>query len=452
MNPLRICFLLVVFLVWHPSIIKGQTLVKILDPTEEISAQILDGEEVRKILGNVRLEIDGRVVACDSAVQYLNRPLVRAFSVWIEDEKESVRAQDLFFNTETEIATFVGRVEIISEEYTAFADTIDMNLETSDAHLKGRVQWFDSTRYAEADEAFVNRDEKRYRLIGRVYSENRDLTELFTTDSLETDSTGQAWLSGNAWLMKLSEPDSGDSALDNSESGDSAPNNQAEKVDTTMLRAAYIYLADQDSVEEIFSVGNPVVWSTRLSSRSDTLSYRSDTGIYRLTGSPRAWRENLQLTADWIQATIQDEEMTELNAGVRPVIVMEDSSSGRLHQISGDSLHISFDEGELRLLSLDRNSEILFHQITEEDSADGAVKMTTKGSATVLFQDGEVSELGGSETIDGYYLPESPEIEALRIEGFSWQPDQKPMKFTLPEKRFSDVYTIFREEIRRIEP
>jgi len=440
MSPLRICVLLVVFLVWQPMMTKAQTLVKILDPTEEISAQILDGEEVRKILGNVRLEIDGRVVACDSAVQYLNRPLVRAFSVWIEDEKESVRAQDLFFNTETEIATFMGRVEIISEEYTAFADTIDMNLETSDAHLMGRVQWFDSTRYAEADEAFVNRDEKRYRLIGKVYSENRDQTELFTTDSLETDSTGQAWLNGNAWLMKLSESDSGDSDSD-----------EGEKVDTTMLRAAYIYLADQDSVEEIFSVGNPVVWSTRLSSRSDTLSYRSDTGLYRLTGSPRAWRENLQLTADWIQATIQDEEMTEVKAGIRPVIVMEDSSSERLHQISGDSLHISFDEGEIRLLSLAGNSEILFHQISEQDSTDGAVKMTTKGSATVLFEDGEVSELSGSETIDGYYLPESQEIEALRIEGFSWQPDQKPMKFTLPEKRFSDVYPIFREQNRRIE-
>jgi len=440
MNPNRIGFLLAVFLIWQPSVIKGQTLVKILDPTEEISAQILDGEEVRKILGNVRLEIDGRVVACDSAIQYLNRPLVRAFSVLIEDEKESVRAQDLFFNTETEIATFVGRVEIISEEYTAFADTIDMNLETSDAHLMGRVQWFDSTRYAEADEAFVNRDEKRYRLIGKVYSENRDQTELFTTDSLETDSTGQAWLNGNAWLMKLSESDSSDSDSD-----------EGEKVDTTMLRAAYIYLADQDSVEEIFSVGNPVVWSTRLSSRSDTLSYRSDTGLYRLTGSPRAWRENLQLTADWIQATIQDEEMTEVKAGIRPVIVMEDSSSERLHQISGDSLHISFNEGEIRLLSLAGNSEILFHQITEQDSTDGAVKMTTKGSAIVLFEDGEVSELSGSETIDGYYLPESPEIEALRIEGFSWQPNQKPMKFTLPEKRFSDVYTIFREQNRRIE-
>jgi len=408
--------------------VNAQTLVKILEPTEEISAQLLDGEEVRKILGNVRLEIDGRVVVCDSAVQYLNKPLVRAFSVQIADEKESIKARDLFFNTETEIATFIGNVEIRSDDFTASADTIDMNLETSDAHLRGKVQWFDSTRYAEANEAFVNRNEKRYRLYGRVYSESADESEWFTADSLETDSTGQAWLKGQAFLMKLDKPETGNSS----------------KVDTTMLRAGYIYLSDQDGTEEIFAVKQPVVWSTRLSSRSDTLSYRSDTGIYMLTGSPKAWRDRLQLTADWIEAIILDEEMKELNAGTRPMIVLEDSATGRLHQLSGDSLHITLDEGEISRLSLSQNSEILFHQFTEDEKADGAVKLTTKGPAKVRFENGEVSELGGENSIDGYYLPENPQIEALRIEGFDWQPEQKPLKFSQPEKRFSEVYSIFK--------
>lgn len=425
----RISFLIGLGVALLPELTIAQTLVKILDPTEEISAQVIDGEEVRVILGNVRLEIDGRVVACDSAVQYMNRPLVRAFSVQIEDEKESIKAANLFFNTDTEIATFIGNVEIFSEDFTAYADTIDMNLETSDAHLRGRVQWFDSTRYVEADEAFVNRDEKRYRLNGNVYSEHADQSEWFTADLLETDSTGQAWLTGQAMLMKLSEPDSGDSA----------------QVDTTMLSAGSIYLADREGIEEIFAVTQPVVWSTRLSSRSDTLSYRSDTGLYQLTGSPRAWKENLQLTAEWIEALILEEEMKELRAGSRPVIVMEDSATTRLHQISGDSLQLYFDDGEITWLSLSKNSEILFHQVTEEDQADGAVKMTTKGSATVRFENGEVSELGGKESIDGYYLPESPQIEALRIEGFEWQPELKPMKFSLSEKRFSEVYSIFRQ-------
>lgn len=425
---LIIRFVLLCGLLLISATVQGQTLVKILDPTEEISAQLLDGEEVRKILGNVRLEIDGRVMVCDSAVQYMNRPLVRAFSVQIADEKESVKARDLYFNTETELATFIGNVEIISDDFTAFADTMDMNLETSDAHLKGRVQWFDSTRYAEADEAFVNREEKKTRLNGMVYSEHADLTEWFTADSLETDSSGQAWLTGRAFLMKLDRPESDDTV----------------KVDTTMLRAGFIYLADRDGIEEIFAVHEPIVWSTRLSSRSDTLSYRSDTGIYMLTGSPKAWKESLQLTSDWIEARIEDDEMKELRAGLRPVIVLEDSATSRLHQISGDSLRATLDNGDISWLSLTANSEILFHQITEDNQADGAVKMTTKGAATVKFDNGDVSELGGEESIDGYYLPESPQIESLRIEGFTWQPDQKPTKFSLPEKRFSSIYSIFR--------
>lgn len=425
---LIIRFVLLCGLLLISATVQGQTLVKILDPTEEISAQLLDGEEVRKILGNVRLEIDGRVMVCDSAVQYMNRPLVRAFSVQIADEKESIKARDLYFNTETELATFIGNVEIISDDFTAFADTMDMNLETSDAHLKGRVQWFDSTRYAEADEAFVNREEKKTRLNGMVYSEHADLTEWFTADSLETDSSGQAWLTGRAFLMKLDRPESDDTV----------------KVDTTMLRAGFIYLADRDGIEEIFAVHEPIVWSTRLSSRSDTLSYRSDTGIYMLTGSPKAWKESLQLTSDWIEARIEDDEMKELRAGLRPVIVLEDSATSRLHQISGDSLRATLDNGDISWLSLTANSEILFHQITEDNQADGAVKMTTKGAATVKFDNGDVSELGGEESIDGYYLPESPQIESLRIEGFTWQPDQKPTKFSLPEKRFSSIYSIFR--------
>lgn len=456
----------------------AQTQVIILEPTRRISAEIIDGEQVRKILGDVRLDIDGRIVQCDSAIQYLERPLVIAYRVNIEDEEESIRAERLYYDTESEIATFVGEVDIRSREYTAFGDTVDMDLDTRDGNLRGRVQWFDSTRYAEADQAFVAYRDKRYRLEGRVYGESLDGLELFRSDTLVTDSTGSAWLDGNAWLRIISEeveeavqPDSvaagapgtpitapldslSPTTIDTLPSDTLAP--KEVRTDTTILTAGSVSLvrmptdstADAGSEEERISAGGfpqPVIWSTRLSSRSDSLHYDTSTGLYQLMGAPLAWMEQLQLSADWITATIQDERVRNLRAGDRPVVVIEDSVTLRLNQMTGDTLNARFDpDGELQQVEFTTNSELVYHQRDERDEPDGAVRITSQGLARVLFEDGDVRQLAGQENIDGFYVPESPQAEELRVAGFRWDPDLRPLPSTPPERRFSRLYPVFR--------
>lgn len=430
-------------LAWIPSPkASAQTQVRILEPTERISAQIIDGEQVRKITGSVRLEVDGRIIMCDSAFQYIDRPVLKAFGVKITDERESIAAERLDYDTQTEIATFTGDVRIVSDDYRSISDTVSMNLDTSSGTLLGRVQWMDSTRYAEADRGYVEKEEKRIRLAGQVYGESFSGDQAFRADSIEADSTGRTWLWGSVWLKNLSErsvePDSAEGA-------DAADGMVATtEWEETQILADAVFIHEMEQGDALQAFGAARVWSERLSSVSDSLDYDPVTGRYRLLGSPVAWRENLQLSADWMDAMMEDEDLRELKAGERPVVVIEDTLTGRLNQLSGDTLHVTFADGEIQTLILQRKSEIVFHQTDAEDRPDGAVKITSEGLARMDFEEGEVRELKGVQTIDGFYLPEGPEVERLRIQGFRWDPELRPQRQDAPARRFFELYPILR--------
>ncbi|HBD43071.1 MAG TPA: hypothetical protein DC011_05130, partial [Bacteroidetes bacterium] len=116
----------------------SQTNVTILEPTERILATEIDGEAVRKIAGNVRLELDERVLACDSAFQYLDQPLILAYNLEITRDGESIQAERLWLNTETEVATLSGAVQVRYQNTDVHSDSAVFYLDTDQAQFYRR--------------------------------------------------------------------------------------------------------------------------------------------------------------------------------------------------------------------------------------------------------------------------------------------------------------------------
>lgn len=418
----------------------AQTQVRILEPTEQISTQTLGGERVRKLVGQVRLEIDGRTISCDSAFQYLERPLVIGFNVAISDERDEIRADTLRFNTRTEIATFSGNVHILQEGSTVISQMAEMNLETSDAHFIGQVQWMDSTRYVEADEAFVNREENSTRLMGRVYGEEPAEGRRFSADSMKADSSGFTSLQGRVWLMTIQ---TSTQASAQTASDDSAVVTGRATADTTILTSNQVEIWDTQQERRLRSIGATRVWSSMLSSVSDTLDHDRRSGSYLLLGDPMVWKDQLQLSSVWIRAQVVQDTIRGLNAGPRPVLVMQDSVTGRLHQMTGDTLAASFTDGELSELTLLRQTEVIFHRTSDRKEPDGAMKMTTAGPIRLTFLQGEIRSIQGREGIDGLYLEEDEGPQELQVTGFRWDPERRPTRVEGPGRRFSELYRIF---------
>ncbi len=407
-----------------------------IENADRAEGTVIDGENVRKLLGNVILRTEQMRMEADSAYQFINRNLIHAFNIQIETDDDIIWADTLYHNTFTDISEFRGRVIIESPANTVFSETIDLISpldlaifrspvrfedergtlladsglyfqKADSAVFRGNVQLADSTQYLEADSLFMNRSKDLYELHGRVFADDFEDKVTFEGNYLLADSAGYRLLTGDdAWLMEVSESDA----------------------DTTHLIAKKIELQETDTTSSMDAYQQVRIWSTKFSAIADTVNYRDDTEQFTLRSSPILWQKNIQLTGPLIEATLENEDIRFLRSFTRPIAVQEDSATGRLHQMTGDTLHAYFDAGELDRLVVFDNSEIIFHQKDEEDQPDGLMELIAVGSSTMIFLDGEFDYFKAERNIDGSYLPEGPQIGDRRLDNFQWNPDRRPQR------------------------
>ena len=418
----------------------------IIIQADRLDGGIVDGETIRKILGDVILQTEDMIMETDSVYQYVNRNLLVAFNSQIETENEMIWADTLYHNTETEFSRMRGKVIVQSEQNTVFSDSIDVDqqrdlaifnvpvrFEDEDGTLiadnglyyqaadsavfRGNVQLADSSQYLEADSLFMNRSKELYELFGQVYAEDYEDGVIFTGEYLYSDSTGYRELVDDTWLMEVSESEA----------------------DTTHLLAQKIEIMETDSTSFMDAFGDVRVWTPKFSAVADTANYIDHEERIIFRSSPILWQEDMQLTGPYIEATLEDDEIRFLQSYEQPIVVQEDSATGRLHQMTGDTLHAFFDEGAIQQIRVFDNAEIIFHQVDENDEPDGLIELISAGPATMDFLDGDIDFFKATRNIDGSYLPEDPANIERRLDNFSWDPDREPQR---PEIRIPQLPAI----------
>lgn len=424
---------------------KGQSIVTIIQ-AETAETGVFEGENIRKITGNVVLRTEDMVMRTDSVFQFLNRNLLMAFNAQIETDKEIIWTDVLYYDSANEFSRLRGRVIIQTDQNTVFSDSMDVDRRNEvaifnvpvrfedengtliaqnglyyqaldSAIFRGNVQLADTSQYLEADSLFMNRSKELYELFGSVYAEDYEDNITFAGNYLYADSTGYRLLQENAWLMEVSES----------------------LADTTHLLANKIELKEVDGNSFMDAFGNVNIWTSKFAAIADTVNYRDDPEQFTLRSSPALWQKRMQLTGPFIEAHLENDEIRFLVSYPRPVIVMEDSITARLHQMTGDTLHAYFEEGNLDRMDVFDNSQSIFHNLDENDEPDGLIEMISVGPLIMYFTDGDIDSLVALHNIDGSYLPESPENIERQLDNFQWFPERKPEKPQIQVPRFPDV-------------
>ncbi|MEX0994118.1 MAG: OstA-like protein [Balneolaceae bacterium] len=419
----------------------GQERINILR-SDRGEAGMIDGEPVRKLIGNVKLSTESMVMESDSTYQFQERNLIQAFNVELETENERIWADTLYHNTQTDYSRFRGRVVIESERNTLFSESVDYDRildvalflspvrfeddrgsllaesgyyyqRTDIAYFQGNVQLADSAQYLEADSLFMNRENDFYQLFDRVYAKDIQDNVTFAGDFLEADSTGYRLLEGNAWMMQVNETET----------------------DTTHLNANTIIVQESDSASFIDAFTKVRLWSPSYSAIADTAHYRSDIEEFQLISNPIAWQKNIQLTGPYIETHLEDNTIKFLKSYTQPIAVQQDTVTERFNQMTGDTLHAFFDEGDIQKLVVFNNSELIFHQKNENEEPDGLIELIANMGSTVTFDNGEADRLQVNRNIEGSYLPEDPENIDRRLSRFRWDPDLRPERPEIQKPR-----------------
>jgi hypothetical protein len=456
----------------------SQTNVTILEPTERILATEIDGEAVRKIAGNVRLELDDRVLACDSAFQYLDQPLVLAYNLEITRDDESIQAERLWLNTETEVATLSGSVQVTYQNTDVHSDSAMFFLDTDQARFFQRVQWADSTTYVEADEAFVDQEKAQTQLKGSIYGETLQKDQFFVADSMFGDTLGTLQLIGRSTVWSfdaeqdgnnepdkpsaINEPSAPDkpSAINKpSDPGKPSATNEPVAIDTTILFAQRIDLQETDSSQRLQATGTPRLWSPDLRALADTIDGVEPDGTLDLYPNAKLWADQAQLTANRFTLREQSDSTAILTGLPRTFITLEDTAIQRFQQVVGDSLVATFISEQLRRLSLHRNTEIFFFPKQENEQGDRqgeqqgdeqgdrqgnqAIKMQSALGADLMLQNNELTGITARSAVQGEIYEGEEALNGFRLEGYDWSPEQALPFLPLPRKRFDSLYPMF---------
>ncbi len=208
---------------------------------------------------------------------------------------------------------------------------------------------------------------------------------------------------------------------------------QTSRPDTTHIRAATILLlqnrSPSDTTTTVKANKNVRIWSPDFSSISDTAQYESEDQTFELWSNAKAWHEQIQLTGPYIWVKLEEGDIKQLISHPDPFTVQQDTVIDRLNQIKGDTLDATFENGDLRLIRVFRNSHLLRYS-QKNGKPDGLIELRAP-ITNIFFEKGklvELKSLGNQELVDGSYLPESEKIKEKRLDGFSWNPKERPQR------------------------
>lgn len=432
------------FTVLFSKPVTGQNVVQI-ERAREVRNITEDGEPIRKMY-DVRLRTGNIEMVCDSAWQFMDRNELRAFgNIEIETPDEIIWSDTLYYFTDQEVSQLRGRVVILQDSTTLFGEQVDYNFLTKvadfedgirledeggtliakqgtyfqiqdSAIFRGNVQIADTSQYAEGDSLFINRETEFLQLHSNIFVQDSTNNALLTGDYLEADSTGRRFVQGNSYLRRVS----------------------SDSTDTTHINSKDLLMLDQDSTDIIRAIQNVRVWSPDFSSISDTLIYTSQTEIFELISNPTAWHKNIQLNGPYIKVQMDSNAVSYLTSYQNTITIQKDSTTGRFHQLKGDTLNVDFKDGQISRIKLYPNSQVLYHTQNEEGEPDGAVEYTSP-ETVMEFQNGDLIQVKALKN-SGYFFEEFPGLAGRKLDGFEWQPELRPLRPEIaPEPRYPPV-------------
>ncbi|MEN9839227.1 MAG: hypothetical protein RL177_706 [Bacteroidota bacterium] len=413
----------------------AQKRVEILRAAKGTGAQTEKGF-VRTLTGNVLLRSDKITVACDSAIHYVDLDELYAYgAITITTESETIRTRRLFYNTRTEWSLLERGVEIVRDSTTLTSETVEYSFDTEIATFErpltiqdseglllaqrgtyfaksdsamvfGNVQVSDSTYYLEADSVYTNRKSESHKLFGRVFLHDKEENTRLIGAYVEADSTGRRLIRGEAFIEQIDSTDA----------------------DTTYMRAAEILVErNADKQRTILATGGVMSWSADYATLSDTTHVFEADSLTLLRGSPRAWHKEMQLSGETLDIRFRNEKIHQILAYGVPSAAQLDSVTQRVHQMKGDTLLLSFSDGEISLFRIHPNATVLYHNHKDDNTPDGAIELNAL-SIEVVFEDGDVVDVRAWKGIDGSFLEESAELNTRRMQGVMWQPEEKPIR------------------------
>lgn len=173
---------------------------------------------------------------------------------------------------------------------------------------------------------------------------------------------------------------------------------------------------------------NAKFYKKDLSGKCDSIHSEQKTGITQLIRNPIIWNGENQMTGDSIHliSNLKTEKLDSLKVLNNAFIISQDTiGKTGYNQAKGKNLFGKFEENELKIIDLVKNTEVIYYMYNDDDELIG-INKTICSEIRITMANNDVEDLLFKIDPDGTIFPETELPENSRLlKGFIWRGDER---------------------------
>lgn len=353
----------------------------------------------------------GRIISKENnlnseAGYYYIRDKTFAFSkdVVLKNPEYTIRTDTMRYETESEIAYFLGPTHIESEDFYIYC-------------ISG---WFDTQNDISSlgKHSLVRTGDQTLTADSIFYDQNIGLGKAYHHVVI-TDTVQDMIMKGNYSLFSKEQQFSMIT--------DSALAILVDREDSLYLHADTLiaYFDSTQKVNDLQAYYKVKFYRTDIQGMCDSLHNNMIDSVLTLYRNPVLWSDENQLTADSIKIWFKNKRIDQMSLHNTSLIISRDDSV-RFNQIRGLNMTGYFVGNELNRIHVESNAETVYFVRDDDESLIG-VNKAVSGNMWIFVADNKIERIVYHEYPTAVLYPEAelPEQDK-KLRGFTWQEAQRP--------------------------
>jgi lipopolysaccharide export system protein LptA len=183
--------------------------------------------------------------------------------------------------------------------------------------------------------------------------------------------------------------------------------------------------ADTVRTRVIKAFHNVRVFKSNLQAKADSLFYTAADSTLRWYKSPILWSDGTQQTGDTIHVFFKNDKVHSFQVFQNGFIVNVEGDSTKFNQVKGKRITGFMENGELRNVFVDGNSESMYYNKDAKGNLDN-LSHSVSSRIKFTFYDKELAEVLTVKGNEGAVYPIDKLPKETTLTGFIWKPELRP--------------------------
>ncbi|RZK49671.1 MAG: hypothetical protein EOO99_04760 [Pedobacter sp.] len=167
------------------------------------------------------------------------------------------------------------------------------------------------------------------------------------------------------------------------------------------------------------------IFKSNLQAKADSLFFAAADSTLRLYREPIIWSDSTQLYGDTIHVQIRGKKIDNAQLFQNAFIASQQTDTAKFNQIKGSVITAFFEEGEIRDMYVDGNSESVVYEKNEKQQYSS--NQTVSARIRLLFKNKELHEIHAIKVMAGDFTTAEAGASNIILTDFIWKPELRPL-------------------------